>query len=107
MARTKLKAPCAVDGDFAEEVDHHQQILEAKIPFSHFDQQIIGAIAMEGVAQLLVAARAIFFFRLLRIEHTAERIVPAAAIGDDASQPPAPYRNRNSVRPSAARCAVP
>ena len=43
---------------------------------------------MEGVAQLLVAARAIFFFRLLRIEHTAERIVPAAAIGDDASQHP-------------------
>jgi hypothetical protein len=44
MAGTKLKASFAIDGDFAEEVDHHQQILEAEIPFAHFDQQIIAPL---------------------------------------------------------------
>jgi hypothetical protein len=66
VAGNKLKRPSLIDGDFAEEVHHHQQVFQAEIPFAHLNQQVIDAVAVEAVAQLLVASCAIFSASLRR-----------------------------------------
>ena len=49
VAGNKLETALVIDGDFAEEVDHHQQIFQAEIPFAHLHQQVIDAVAVEAI----------------------------------------------------------
>ena len=86
MPAVEAELPVVIHRDFAEEINHHQQVFEVEIPLAHLNQQVVGAVTVETVAAFLIAPLPVFFRYFLRVQDTAKRVVPAAGIGNYACQ---------------------
>ncbi|AEW73437.1 hypothetical protein EcWSU1_02000 [Enterobacter ludwigii] len=86
IAAVEGELTAVIDGDFAEEVDHHQQIFEIEIPLTHLHQQVVRSVSVKPVTQFLIASLAILFSHLGGVQYAAKRVMPAAGICGDACQ---------------------